>query len=118
MKYAINATGVDEPLGFYSNGTSAGRMIFISGQVALDASGVAQQVHEILTTIEKLLGELQCNLSDVASLTIFMRDIAQLDEVDAVLKQRFDTPAPARSVAEVSKLPHDALIEISCIACR
>ena len=51
MKYAINATGVDEPLGFYSNGTSAGRMIFISGQVAPDASGVAQQVGRIRSYI-------------------------------------------------------------------
>ena len=32
MKYAINATGVSKPDGYYSQATTCGRFIFISGQ--------------------------------------------------------------------------------------
>lgn len=135
MKYAINAAHVPDPKGFYSQGTSAGRMIFISGQTGMDACihseantqvhpqaeaqpSLIQQTERCIDLIEKLLEELQCSLSDVANLQVLLTSIDQMPQVDYVLARRFDTPAPARSVAEVQALPEGAAIEIAAIACR
>ena len=37
MKYAINAVGVPTPMGPYSQGTTAGRLVFVTGQIAVSA---------------------------------------------------------------------------------
>lgn len=135
MKYAINAAHVPDPKGFYSQGTSAGRMIFISGQTGMDACpqtdtnpqaypqaevepSLIQQTERCIDLIEALLSELQCSLTDVANLQVLLTSIDQLPQVDYVLARRFDTPAPARSVAQVQALPNGAAVEIAAIACR
>lgn len=110
-------------------------MIFISGQTGMDACAQAytntqaypqaevepsliQQTERCIDLIEALLGELQCSLTDVANLQVLLTSIEQLPQVDYVLARRFDTPAPARSVAQVQALPDGAAVEIAAIACR
>ena len=54
MKYSINAEGVPEAIGPYSQGTTAGRLVFASGQLpispddshSLVEGGVAEQTRE------------------------------------------------------------------------
>lgn len=126
MKYAINALKVPDPTGPYSQGTTAGRHVFLSGQVALDPQNPARllnadikgQVERIIDIFEELLAQVDCNLTDVAKTTIYLINLDQLCEVEEVFEHRFARPAPARSVVEVSRLPYNALVEIDCIACR
>ncbi len=137
MKYAISSADVSQSKGFYSQATTAGRLIFISGQTGIDKDedhsfsyidqhstntqvnlSVAEQTEKIITTFVKLLDEVNCTLSDIAQMTIFVTSPEDLPEIDAVLRRHFDLPAPARSVAHVCSLPDDARVEISCIACR
>ena len=126
MKYAINATDVPDAIGPYSQGTTAGRLVFASGQLAIDphdphrlvSGGITEQTHRIIDIVENLLAEVDCTLSDVAQATVFLADLDDLPAVNEVWMDRFDPPAPARAVVEVSKLPMDALIEMDCVACR
>ena len=126
MKYSINAPGAPEPLGAYSQGTTAGRLIFASGQVAVDPhdpqrlvdGGVREQTDRVIQVFETLLDECGCSLSDVAQTTVYLTDLNLLPAVDEVYARRFPTPAPARSVVEVAALPLGALVEMDCIACR
>lgn len=137
MKYAISSADVSQSKGFYSQATTAGRLIFISGQTGIEKDqdhalssinqhststqvnlSVAEQTEKIITTFVKLLDEVNCTLSDIAQMTIFVTSPEDVPEIDAVLRKHFDLPAPARSVAHVCSLPDDARVEISCIACR
>ena len=126
MKYAINAADVPEPTGTYSLGTSAGRLVFASGQLAIDpndngkiiAGGVKEQADRILDIVEAILAEVNCTLSDVATITVYLIDINDIQAVNDVFRCRFSKPAPARSVVAVSALPLGAAIEMDCIACR
>jgi 2-iminobutanoate/2-iminopropanoate deaminase len=54
----------------------------------------------------------------VAQTTIYLANLDDLDAVNEVYARYFTTPAPARSVVEVSRLPLGALIEMDCVACR
>ena len=126
MKYAISAADVPDALGRYSQGTTAGRLIFSAGQVGRDAEdpdvlvdgGPVAECERICDIFEKLLEEVDCSLTDVAAITVYLTDLDYADAVDAVLGRRFGTPGPARTVVEVSALPKAARIEMDFVACR
>ena len=57
------------------------------------------------------------DLSKSIKLTVFITDLSNYPELNAVFKEQFDSvDPPARSVVEVSALPKEVLIEIDCIA--
>jgi 2-iminobutanoate/2-iminopropanoate deaminase len=126
VKYAINGLGIPEAHGPYSQGTTAGRLVFASGQIAYDPNDstklvdgdAAVQTERIIDLIELILGEVDCTLSDVAQTTLYLSDMADLPSVNEVYSRRFPLPAPARAVVAVSGLPMGALVEMDCVACR
>ena len=75
MKYSINAPQAPEAPGAYSMGTTAGRLIFTAGQIALDptdpskvvSGGARAEVERIIEIITILLAECGCTLSDFCS---------------------------------------------------
>ena len=126
MKYSINGQDIPEAIGPYSQGTTAGRLVFASGQIAYDPDdpskvidgGVAEQTERIIDIIELILAQVDCTLSDIAQTTVYLSDINDMEEMNEVYASRFTTPAPARAVVAVSALPLDALVEMDCVACR
>ena len=126
MKYAINAPTVPDAIGPYSQGTTAGRLVFASGQLPvklenpyeLVEGGVREQAERVIDIVEAILAEVDCTLNDVAQTTIYLTDLDDLDVVNDVYWRRFEMPAPARTVVEVSRIPMGALIEMDCVACR
>ena len=112
MKYSINAQGVPEAFGPYSQGTTAGRLVFAAGQLpiaegqtdVLVEGGITEQASRVIDLCERLVSEAGCSLSDVARTTVYLRDLG--------------TPAPARSVVAVADIPLGALVEMDCVACR
>ncbi len=126
MKYSINAEGVPEAIGPYSQGTTAGRLVFASGQLpispddshSLVEGGVAEQTERVIDVIEAILAEVGCTLADVAQTTVYLATLDDLAAMNEVYARRFGTPAPARAVVGVSELPLGALVEMDCVACR
>ena len=126
MKYAINAPTVPDAIGPYSQGTTAGRLVFASGQLPvklenpyeLVEGGIREQAERVIDIVEAILAEVGCTLNDVAQTTIYLVDLDDLDVVNDVYWRRFEMPAPARSIVEVSRIPMGALIEMDCVACR
>ena len=86
MKYAINAVGVPAPMGPYSQGTTAGRLVFVTGQIAVSAEdpkklidgGIEEQATRVIHLAQSILAEAGCTLSDVAQTTIYLADINEL----------------------------------------
>ena len=126
MKYSINAEGVPEAIGPCSQGTTAGRLVFASGQLpispddshSLVEGGVAEQTERVIDVIEAILAEVGCTLADVAQTTVYLATLDDLAAMNEVYARRFGTPAPARAVVGVSELPLGALVEMDCVACR
>lgn len=126
MKYSINAQGAPEAFGPYSQGTTAGRLVFASGQLPISANdncrlvkgGIKEQTERVIDLIEVLLKEVDCTLADVAQTTVYLSSLDDMDAMNEVYARRFTTPAPARAVVGVNELPLGALIEMDCVACR
>lgn len=125
MKYQVNATGCPDPIGAASKGTTAGRLVFVSGQVSLSDDGstvigsdVSSQTSRILDQAESVLAEVGLDLDDIAKVTVFLTNLDDLDEFDEVYSDRLVPPMPARSIVCVKELPFGALVQMDAVACR
>ena len=54
--------------------------------------------------------------SDVISVQVYLEDMSQFQEVNAIYKEYFKNPLPSRTTVQVAKLSLGAHIEISAIA--
>jgi 2-iminobutanoate/2-iminopropanoate deaminase len=99
------------------------KMIFTSGQIALDpATGVmvegdvGTQTQRVLDNLTAVLAAAGASLADVVRTTIFLADMDDFAAVNAVYAERFTHDPPARSTVQAAKLPRGALVEIDTIA--
>lgn len=125
----LNPAGHTRPIGAYSAGVAAAlspgaELLFVSGQVASDESGAlvhpgdpAMQADYVFDRIETVLAEAGAKLADVASVTIFLCNIADFAAISSVRNRRLAGIAPASTLVEVSRLAIDGhLVEINAIA--
>lgn len=109
---------------FYSQAVIAGGAIYVSGQVAMDASGkvvgkgdMRAQTRQVLNNISAILREGNATLADVVKVTMFVTDMKRADEAREVRLEYFSQNPPASTGVEVSALAHpDLMIEIEAIA--
>lgn len=123
--YAITTKDAPKPEGTYSQGTSAARFVFVSGQLPIEPTsgelvpgGIGQQTARCIRNVEAVLRELELGLADVTKTTIYLTSLRELEQADEVYAERFPKPAPARSCVEVGALPHGAQVMVEAIACR
>lgn len=107
---------------------SAGRLIFISGQPALDRDGNVVGKHDFITQAEQVFSNLAtalqargCTAANLVKLTVFLTDMNHLGLYRGARNRFFATvtppAAPAVTLVEVSKLyGPDFMIEIEAIA--
>ena len=124
-KTVIYSTNAPEPIGPYSQAIQVGNMLFMSGQIAIDKSTsllVTSNIVDETTLVMKNFGEVLAaagmNFSHVVKCTIFLKDMGQFSHVNEVYAKSFPSQPPARETVEVSRLPKDVNVEISCIAMK
>ncbi|GHB42155.1 hypothetical protein GCM10007094_34200 [Pseudovibrio japonicus] len=84
-------------------------IVHLSGQVDLEGETVTEQTRAILANIETLLGEAGSNKSRILQATIWLNDVADFDEMNAVWDAWVDPEnTPARACGEC-KLALDSL---------
>lgn len=109
-------------IGPYSQGISAGGMLFVSGQTPLRPDGVlvggtvAEQTEQCLKNILEVLLAAGLTMDAVVKTTVYMTDLAQFGAMNEVYAKRFRAPYPARATVQVSALPKGAAIEIDATA--
>ena len=100
-----------------------GDLLFVSGQVA-DGTGsrgsagsdVEAQVRTVMNNVVRILESHGLSISNIVSVTLYMRNIAELARADTVYASYFRRGLPARSVVGVDGLPNGSLVEIAVIA--
>jgi 2-iminobutanoate/2-iminopropanoate deaminase len=110
-------------IGPYSQATVHGGLVYTSGQVALrpGVSGLigataAEQARVALENLAAVLVAAGSGLGHVLKVTVFLADMNDFPDVNAVYAEAFGDHRPARSTVEVSRLPLDARVELDCIA--
>ncbi len=125
MKKAISIPGAPAPIGPYSQAIVSGNTLYVSGQIPLNAhtgelevDSIENATHRVLTNISLLLKENNMEMSDIVKCSIFMTDLGQFAEMNAIYASFFTSTPPARETVQVSKLPMNVPVEISCIAVK
>jgi 2-iminobutanoate/2-iminopropanoate deaminase len=102
------------------------RLVFVSGQGAIDpATGalagrdIATQTEQVFRNIQAILAAAGTDLQHVLRCGVFLVDMEEFGAMNAVYGRAFGDHRPARTTVAVSALPHPGLrVEIDCIAYR
>lgn len=124
-KNVIYSANAPEPIGPYSQAIQAGDLLFVSGQVAIQKSSgniitgnIQDETHQVMKNLGEILKAASLNFSNVVKCTIFLTDMNNFSKVNEAYGSYFANQPPARETVEVSRLPKDVNVEISCIAVK
>ncbi|MCS6821507.1 MAG: Rid family detoxifying hydrolase [Microscillaceae bacterium] len=111
------------PIGPYSQAVLVGNTLYISGQIALKnnvliTENIEIETHQVMQNIEAILKQAQFTWQDVVKCTIFVKDLNNFAAINQIYGSYFPQNPPARETVEVSRLPKDVNVEISCIAVK
>ena len=123
MKKVINTAKAPAAIGPYSQAIQVGNLVYTSGQIPIDPAtgafaegGIREQTRQSLTNVQAILEEVGLTMGSVVKTTVFMADMSDFAEMNAVYAEFFQEPYPARSAVAVKTLPKGALVEIEVIA--
>lgn len=122
-KKPIQIPNAPAPIGPYSQAVLVDRQLYISGQIpmnpqtgTLETANIEIATTQVLSNIAALLNEAGFQKDNVVKVSIFMKDLNDFQAMNAIYAAFFTGTAPARETVQVSRLPLDVPIEISCIA--
>ena len=122
-KEIIYSALAPEPIGPYSQAVKAGNLLFVSGQIAINratgvivSSSMQNETTQVMVNLEAILKQAGTTFGNVVKSTILLKDMNSFPVVNEIYGKYFPNNPPARETVEVSRLPKDVNVEISCIA--
>jgi reactive intermediate/imine deaminase len=119
---AINTAAAPAAIGPYSQAIKTGGLVFLSGQIPLDPQtmevvegGIAAQTHQVFKNLIAVCEAAGGTLASAAKLTIYLTDLGDFAEVNAIMAEYFSEPYPARATIQVSALPKGVAVEIDAV---
>lgn len=110
-------------VGSDSQGTRCCHLVLTSLQIALHpdhdelvGDDPAAQAHRCLMNVQAILEAGGSSLAGALRVTVYLADLADLDDVLQVYDHFFPVEPPARAVVEVSALPRGALVAVEAMA--
>ncbi len=125
MKEVIHSTLAPKAIGPYSQAVATNDLVFVSGQLGIDAStgefkgaDIHSQTTQSMENIKAILKEAGLGMDSVVKTTILLKSLDDFSVVNEIYGSYFKEPYPARATFQVAKLPKDALVEIEAIAIK
>ncbi|NMB53155.1 MAG: RidA family protein [Leptolinea sp.] len=122
-KTVIVAPKAPRALGPYSAAIKVGHFIYCSGQTGLNPAtnelvegGLEAQTHQVLTNLKNVLEAAGTDMAHVIKTTVFLRDMADFQKMNAIYGEYFTDNCPARSTIQVAGLPKNGMVEIELVA--
>lgn len=123
MTHRIDTDQAPAAIGPYSQAVRAGKLLFCSGQIALDpATGqliegdIAAQTRRVMQNVTALLEAANLSLEDIVKTTVYLISMDDFAAFNAVYGEYFPGDPPARTTVAVAGLPRGAAVEIEAIA--
>ena len=123
MEKVISTTKAPSAIGPYSQAIKVGNLVYTSGQIPIEPAtgvfvegGIKEQPRQSLLNVKAILEEAGLTMGNVVKTTVFMADMNDFADMNAVYAEFFAEPYPARSAVAVKTLPKGALVEIEVVA--
>ncbi len=124
-KTEIFTPNAPEPIGPYNQAILTGNTLYISGQIPIDPStnqlvegSITDHTHLVMKNLKNILDEAGMDFSNVVKTSIFIKNMDDFGSINEAYGSYFEREPPARETVEVSRLPKDVDVEISCIAVK
>jgi len=123
-KQVISTPNAPSAIGPYSQAIRAGNLLFVSGQISIDPSTgnliddktIQGQTRRVLQNLIAIVEAAGGSAQNIVKTTVFLRDMSDFGEMNAVYSTFFTAAPPARATVEAARLPRDVSVEIDCIA--
>ena len=119
---ARNTENAPKGIGPYSQTVAFSHYNNLSAQLPIDpksgklvAGGVKEQAEQCFRNIKAIVHSIDHAMNDVVRITVFVKNIKDMDAVDEVYKTFFTSYVPTRTVVAVAALPMDALVQIEAL---
>lgn len=119
----IHSENAAAPIGPYSQAVLAGNTLYVSGQIAIDPhtgdiinSSIAAETEQVMKSLGDVLHAAGMGFTNVVKCSIFIKNMDDFVAINEVYGKYFSQSPPARETVEVSRLPKNVQVEISCIA--
>jgi len=124
-KKIIFTNKAPHPIGPYSQAVLANDTLYISMQLPMNAKtrllemdSLEVQVEQVMYNIGVILEEVSMDYTNIVKSSIFITDMDNFLLINDVYAKYFKSHEPARELCEVSWLPKDVDVAISCIAVK
>ena len=123
-KETVFTKSAPAPIGPYSQAVVFGNLVFVSGQIGINPSDgsinpdIEQQCRQALENIKNILSATGSSFENVLKVTIYLTDMNEFAKINQIYSEYFQKDFPARETVEVSRLPKNAKVEISVVACK
>ena len=123
-KSVVSTKNAPSAIGPYSQAIRAGDLLFVSGQIPIDPSTgkliedvtIQAQTRRVMENLIAIVSASGGSVENIVRTTVFLRDINDFADMNAIYGEYFKTEPPARSTIQAARLPRDVAIEIDCIA--
>jgi reactive intermediate/imine deaminase len=119
---SIQTSAAPSAIGPYSQAIKTGELIFLSGQIPLDPEtmelvdgSIETQTLQVFRNLSAIANAAGTTLQQAVKLTIYLTDLNDFAQVNAIMAEHFDEPYPARATIQVSALPKQSMLEIDAI---
>jgi 2-iminobutanoate/2-iminopropanoate deaminase len=119
----IHSDHAPKAIGPYSQAIRFGDLVYCAGQLGLDpqtgdliSGGIEPETHQALLNVSAVLKAASSSLDRIIKVTVFLADMNEFKQMNAVYGEFFSDYPPARSTVQVARLPRDARVEIEATA--
>lgn len=122
VREAIHSDDAPGAIGTYSQAVRVGDTVYLSGQIPLDpatmemvSGGFEAQAVRVFENLQAVARAAGGGFADIVKLNVYLADLANFPQVNAVMGRYFTPPYPARAAVQVAALPRGAAIEIDAV---
>lgn len=119
----VTASNAPEAIGPYSHAIRTGNLFITSGQIPIDpATGslvsdqIEPQTHQVFSNLKSILEAEGLDLKNIVKTTVFLKNMVDFPNLNAIYEEHFGKHKPARSTVQVAALPLNCRVEIEAIA--
>jgi len=120
-----NPSTMAAPGGHYSHAVTGGGMVFVAGQLPiapdgtkLDTAPFAAQARQVLANVANALAAGGSSVERLLQVRVYVADIADWPEFNAIYAQWAGASRPARAVVPVPQLHYGFKIEVEAVAVK
>ncbi len=121
-RHIIHTDQAPAAVGPYSQAVRVGELVYTAGQIGINPAtgqmqeGLEAQTRQVLANLQAVLTAAGASMASIIKTTIFLTDMNDFAQVNAIYGEYFPNRPPARSTVAVASLPLGALVEIEAVA--